>query len=124
MTKLSERDRDNLVAILDYCDRIESIVGRFGNSFEIFNTDADYRVGIMMNVFQIGEASNRISDECREKLSQIPWQEIYGTRNIIAHGYIKVKKEIIWNIIENDIPLLKKEINEKAELKWTPINGH
>ena len=46
----------------------------------------------------------------------IPWHEMYGTRNIIAHGYIKVKNEIIWNIVERDIPLLKKEIFEKTGL--------
>ena len=34
MRELSERDKDNLAAILDYCDRISSIVERFGNSFE------------------------------------------------------------------------------------------
>ncbi len=47
-----------------------------------------------MNVFQIGEASNRLSDECKENMSLIPWYEIYGTRNVIAHGYVKVKNEI------------------------------
>ncbi len=34
----------------------------------------------------------------------------------VAHGYVKVKNEIIWDIIERDIPLLKKEIGEKADL--------
>lgn len=116
MRKISERDKDNLAAILDCCDRISSIVERFGNSFEKYNTDADYRDAALMNVFQIGEASNRLSDECKEIMDGIPWHELYGTRNVIAHGYVKVKNEIIWNIIKNDIPLLKKEINEKAGL--------
>ena len=116
MKEFSDRDKDNLAAILDYCDRINSIVERFGNSFEKYNADADYRDAVLMNVFQIGEASNRISDECKEAMNTIPWHEIYGTRNVIAHGYVKVKNEIIWDIIERDIPLLKKEIGEKADL--------
>lgn len=116
MREFSDRDKDNLAAILDYCDRISSIIERFGNSFEIYKTDADYRDAVLMNVFQIGEASNRLSDECKEIFNSIPWHEIYGTRNVIAHGYVKVNNEIIWDIIERDIPLLKKEIAEKAGL--------
>ena len=116
MRVFSDRDKDNLAAILDYCDRIRSIVDRFGNSFETYNTDADYRDAVLMNVFQIGEASNRLSDECKEIMNAVPWHEIYGTRNVIAHGYVKVKNEIIWEIVEKDVPLLKQEITTKAGL--------
>jgi len=116
MRELSERDKDNLAAILDYCDRISSIVERFGDSFEKYSADADYRDAVLMNVFQIGEASNRLSDECKEIMNAIPWHEIYGTRNVIAHGYVKVKDEIIWEIVKKDVPLLKQEIGEKVGL--------
>ena len=40
----------------------------------------------------------------------------HGARNVIAHGYVKVKNEIIWEIVEEDIPLLKQEIGAKARL--------
>ena len=96
MRELSDRDKDNLAAILDYCDRIISIVERFGSSFEQFNQDEDYRDAVLMNVFQIGEATNRLSDDCKEIMNSVPWHEFYGARNVIAHGYIKVKNEIIW----------------------------
>ena len=49
-------------------------------------------------------------------MNAIPWHKIYGTRNVIAHGYVKVKNEIIWEIIEKDVPLLKQEIAAKAGL--------
>ena len=39
MRKISERDMDNLASILDYCDRIISIVERFGKSFELFDNE-------------------------------------------------------------------------------------
>lgn len=117
MRMIDDRDIDNLMAILDYCDRIISIEERFGNTFEQFNTDADYRDAVLMNVFQIGEASNRLSDDCKELLNAVPWREIYGTRNVIAHGYVKVKNEIIWEIIAKDVPLLKLEIDTKAGLR-------
>ena len=39
-----------------------------------------------------------------------------GTRNIIVHGYTKVYDQIIWNIIEKDVPLLKKTLEEETGL--------
>lgn len=116
MRKISDRDMDNLAAILDYCDRIMSIIERFGNTFEQFNLDEDYRDAVLMNVFQIGEATNRLSDNCKEIMNTISWHEIYGTRNVIAHGYVRVNNKIIWEIVEKDVPLLKQEIGAKAGL--------
>ena len=114
MKQFSERDIDCLNAILDHCDRIEKLKERFGDSFEIFAKDPAYIDAALMNIFQIGELSNQLSDECREIFSETPWHQIYGTRNIIAHAYVKVDNMIIWNIISYDIPRLKKEINKKT----------
>ena len=114
MSVINERDKDTLAAILDYCDRINNIVERFGKAKGIFLKDADFRDAAMMNIFQMGEASNRLSDECKEILCDIPWHEIYATRNVIAHGYVKVDDEIIWDVIVNDIPKVVKEINDKT----------
>ncbi|MBQ6496053.1 MAG: DUF86 domain-containing protein, partial [Firmicutes bacterium] len=44
------------------------------------------------------------------------WNDIYGTRNVIAHGYDKEKDEINREIVKKDVPLLKQEIGEKAGL--------
>jgi len=49
----------------------------------------------------------RISESCREQYPSVPWHQMYGIRNIIAHAYIKVDNEIIRNTIEKDIPELK-----------------
>ena len=112
MGKHEERDVDRLMSILDHCDRIESTYERIDKSYEIFSKDADFRDAILMNIVQIGEIAARLSDECRDRLSELPWFNIIGTRNIIVHGYIKVDDEIVWNIIENDIPALKTRIEQ------------
>ena len=114
MKKFSERDIDYLNSILDHCDRIEQLKERFGDSFDVFANDPAYIDAALMNIFQIGELSNQLSDECREAFNETPWHQIYGTRNIIAHAYVKVDNTIIWNIIAYDIPRLKKEINKKT----------
>ena len=106
----NERDIDNLAAILDHCDRVEETYQRINKSFDTFLTDADYRDAILMNIAQIGEIAGRLSDECREELCDLPWASIIGTRNIIVHGYVQVDPSIIWNIVEKDVPSLKKRL--------------
>ena len=114
MKTISERDKDYLASILDHCDRIESAVERFGATLEDYLKDADFRDVTMMNVFQIGEASNNLSEDCKELISEVPWGKIYGTRNRIAHAYLKVDDEIIWDVVVKDIPNLRKSITKRV----------
>ena len=110
MKMVNERDIDMLLRILDHCDRVFSSISRFGDDYEIYKEDWDYQDVIKMNLFQIGEISNNLSDELRENMSEIPWHQLYGMRNIIAHGYEKVHEEEIWKTIKNDIPDIKGKI--------------
>ena len=115
MNKSLDSDIDLLLRILDHCDRIKSCIQRFGDDFQVYLQDLDYQDVIKMNIFQIGESVNSLSDEIKEEFSGIPWHEIYGMRNIIAHGYVKIKEERIWQTIQTDIPELDKQITEFLE---------
>ncbi len=110
MASISERDIDNLLRILDYCDRIDEIVYRFGDSLGSFIKDVDYQDAVKMNIFQIGETVNNLSEDCKETAGDVPWHQIYGMRNIIAHGYEKVNDERIWETVKEDIPKLKSKV--------------
>ena len=119
MAEFQERDVDRLLRILDYCDRIDDSVHRFGDSLEAFEQDADYRDAVKMNLFQIGETVNLLSDECKEQINDVLWHRIYGMRNVIAHGYEKVKDDRIWDTVKMDIPDLRSKI--KAALTLAEI---
>ena len=112
MADLQERDVDRLLKILDYCDRIGDCTRRFGDNLNDFQRDIDYRDAIKMNLFQIGESVNSLSDECKEKISDVPWHHIYGMRNVIAHGYEKVKDERVWTTVKEDVPDLSSKIKQ------------
>ena len=101
-----ERDIDNLLLMLDHCERIRACVNRFGDDYEIYRADPDYQDAIKMNLLQIGEISNRLSYECTDQIRGVPWREIYGLRNVIAHGYESLIEERIWNTVKKDIPQL------------------
>ena len=60
---------------------------------------------------QLGElAKQSLSDEAKSQITTIPWQQIYGLRNRIVHGYSGVNMKIVWETVAYDIPELHKEL--------------
>ncbi len=60
----------------------------------------------------MGEAVKNIPDSFREKYPKVPWKKIAGFRDVLSHAYFGVSIERVWNIIENDLLNLKKEIED------------
>ena len=78
----------------------------------IFWAIYDARDACALRVLQIGENTNSLSEECRDRFSQIPWHEIVGLRNIIAHEYGDIDGEVLWEIATEDIPSLRTEVEK------------
>ena len=60
----------------------------------------------------IGEAVKNIPKFFREKYPKIQWNKIAGMRDVIIHGYFRVDLDAVWNVIKEDIPILKKQISK------------
>lgn len=59
----------------------------------------------------IGEALNRLYREDDEALSQIrDYQRIIGFRNILAHGYDAIDQHLVWDAVQNHLPLLREDV--------------
>ena len=54
----------------------------------------------------VGEAATRIPEEFKSRYPEIPWRRITGLRNRLAHGYDTVDFDILWDIIQDEIPSL------------------
>lgn len=74
----------------------------------------------MFNISQIGELVKNISKETMDKYSNIEWNMIKGLRNRIVHDYEGINLKSIWYVLENDIKILKIEIENI--LKQEEIN--
>ncbi|MBI2662010.1 DUF86 domain-containing protein [Candidatus Woesearchaeota archaeon] len=58
----------------------------------------------------IGEAAKNVSSELQTKYKDVPWSEMAKTRDKLIHGYFGIDLEITWDVIEHDLPKLKKQI--------------
>lgn len=52
-----------------------------------------------------------ISEGQRQRYPQVKWRKIAGFRDIVAHNYFGVSDEIVWDIIENEIPALLAQVS-------------
>ena len=91
--------------IIKYCSACHSLEQFEANSMCVEAT--------VFNLMQIGElAKTSLSDEAKTVLSAIPWQQIYGLRNRIVHGYEGVSMQIVWDTVAEDIPVLNRQLQQ------------
>lgn len=63
----------------------------------------------------IGEASRALAEEFKLTHSEISWQEIADMRNKLIHEYFAVDLELVWNVVQNDLPDLRAKIKSISD---------
>ena len=90
------------------CGKIASFVaGRERD--EVFG-DSLCRDAVLYNLLVIGEAVKRLPEATRKAHSDIPWREIAGLRDVVAHAYFALDDEILWDAIQTDLPALRSRL--------------
>lgn len=112
---MSERKPEFLLEdILDASEKIISYTKEM--SIDNFRIDDKTIDAVIRNFEIIGEAVNRLPDEFKIQYSEINWKRIRGFRNRIAHDYFGIDLNIVWKIIENQLPELIKNIKKIISL--------
>ena len=101
-------DRARLMHIIDSIETIESYVG--DSEYENFENNSMMKDACVRQLGIIGEASNRISEEIKGANQEIEWRQIIGLRNIVIHQYFGMDDQVIWDIIQHNLPNLKSRI--------------
>lgn len=108
--KGEDRDSALLLYIKESIDRIEQYTehGR-----ESFLTDAIVQDATLRRLETLADAASRLSNDLKARHPDIPWRDIYGFRNVVAHGYLQLELRRCWNTIEVHLPPLKTVIEDE-----------
>ena len=101
-------DRVSLVDMLIYAK--EAVALSSETSLDDVKEDRVIQLALQKLVEIVGEAGNRVSEDTQRKYTEIPWPEIIGLRNRLIHGYDDVNLDILWKIIQDDLPPLIEQL--------------
>jgi len=85
---------------------------------EAFFSDRKTQDAVVRNIEIIGEAVRNLSDATRKANPQIPWSKIVGTRDRVIHGYFHVNLDIVWEVVETELPRLRNEVAALLQVRW------
>jgi len=106
----NRRERDFLLDIEDAISRILKYTA--GMNWDEYLSDYKTQDAVVRNLEVIGEATRNLPDEFRSQHPDIPWRDMAGTRDRLTHHYFGINQEIVWQIVEHDLPGLKGQIEQ------------
>lgn len=98
------RDNASLIDVINAAQQVLAFTA--GLSKSELATNDEKQSAVLYQIIIIGEATKRLSPEFRNRYSMIPWSDIAGMRDILAHQYDKVNLNTLWSVIQDDIPEL------------------
>ena len=100
-------------------ERLRDILEAIGNieryavrGREAFESDELIQNWFVRHLQIIGEAVGGLPAEVRESAPGVPWTKIMGMRHILVHDYFAVDTEIVWDVVESDLPQLKSKVED------------
>lgn len=100
-------DRERLRDIQEAITDIQKYAQRGRNEF---STDELVQTWIIHHLLILGEAAGALSDTFKEQHAGIAWSKIVGMRNILIHNYFGIDLDVVWSVVENDLPDLQRYI--------------
>ena len=107
---MSHEFLDFVEDILDAMDKAEVLVEGF--TYREFEEDFRTNFAVIRALEIIGEATKRLPMTVRERYPAIPWTGMAGMRDRIIHGYDTVDLQIVWDVVQQDIPAIKPQIQQ------------
>ena len=105
------KDRGSLLAVLDSINKILEYVKGLSSAKDYFQSQIVFDA-TLMNFITIGEMVDRISSKLKAEHAGVDWQRVKDFRNLVAHDYLGIDAEEVWQIIKNDLPSLRDSVSK------------
>jgi uncharacterized protein with HEPN domain len=104
-------DKDHAVYLRDMLDLCEQVIA-YTTPVDLSGLLADRMRfdATLRNLEPIGIAAQRIPDEIRNQAPQIPWRDIVGLRNRVAHTYVGLDGPTLWQVVSENVPGLRIDL--------------
>ena len=96
--------------IIEALEKIEEYTA--GIDFIAFTKDKKTIDAVIRNFEILGEATKQIPENIKSKYSKVPWKEMAGMRDKLAHAYFGIDAAVLWETVTKRIPGLKDQIQE------------
>ncbi len=99
--------KDDLVRLRHMLDATCEAVAFIKDSRrEDLDNDRKLTLALVKDIEIIGEAAYQISEETRQNLPDIPWDDIVGMRHRLVHAYFDINLDVLWKTVQEDLPPL------------------
>ena len=107
-------DQVFLMHIVDAVDMIGVYIE--GLAKDDFLSDQRTQDAVIRQLEIVGEAAGNLSEELRNSNPDVPWRVIRNMRNRLIHGYFRVNLVTVWNVTQDELPILRAEIDTILQL--------
>jgi uncharacterized protein with HEPN domain len=97
---------DDRVYLQHIPDALEDIVAYCGNDQAAFISDRMRQDATLRKLEVIGQAVKNLSEHTKSREPDIPWKQIAGMRDKVIHDYFGVNLEIVWAVVQKELPKL------------------
>ena len=95
---------------LDMMEAIQRIEKYAGRGRQAFVADELIQTYIVHNLQILGEAAAKIPSDQQREYPNLPWPKMVGMRNVLVHNYFNIDLDIVWQVVETELPALKEKI--------------
>jgi uncharacterized protein with HEPN domain len=95
--------------MLDHAIEAEALSA--GRQRQDLDRDRMFELAVTRLLEIVGEAASKVSPETRDLAAGIPWRSMIGLRNRLIHAYDAVDREVLWQVISEDLPVLRTQLN-------------
>jgi uncharacterized protein with HEPN domain len=104
--------KDDRVYLLHILERIRRIEEDTVGGRESFLSSHTLQDAVLRNLQTMAESTQRLSEALQASHPEIEWRRIAAFRNVLVHDYLGIDIERVWEIIQRDVPELKRTVTE------------